>query len=140
MKKIFSSIIAVLALAFITVTVTSCEMTYSKDYDPLIQWFAPHTGDSGDWCEPRDDNKLTYNASTGLYEITITTGRKNVGISVCQDANYSGQLNWDKADAATQAAFSWKDDYGNKQLVIKNAGDYKITVNNTEKVWTVTAQ
>ncbi len=140
MKKLFASIIAIMAIAFATVSVTSCEMTYDESYPELVQWFAPHTGDTGDWMAPAANTMMTFNAASGLYETTITTGRKNVGISVCTDANYSNQLDWDKSDAATQAAFTWKDDFGNKQLVIKKPGTYKVTVDGTNKVWTVTAQ
>lgn len=137
MKKFMLGLLAVISMVFL---VTSCEMKYDEDYEQLVQWYAPHTGDTGDWMSPGPDVLMTYNASSGLYELDITTGRKNVGISVCTDANYSNQLNWDKADEATQASFSWKEDFGNKQLVIKKAGDYKVTVDGVNKTWTVTAK
>ncbi len=139
MKKFILSILAVFAVF----AMTSCEMTYDKDYETLTQWFAPHTGDTGDWIAPSSECEMTYNAGTGLYEIEITTNRKNVGISVCKDANYGGQLNWDKSDEATQAAFTWREDYGNKQLVIKKKGTYLVTVDNSNPEspsWTVTAK
>lgn len=139
MKKFIFGLFALISLAF---ALTSCEMTYGEDeYQPLVQWFAPHTGDDGDWINPGEDGTvMVYNSNTSKYEIEIETNRKNVGITLCTDSNYGNQRHWDHADADTQANFSWKDDFGNKQLVIKNAGTYLVAVDPASLVWSVTAE
>ena len=140
MKKIMLSILVVFA-AFVMI---SCEMTYDKNYEVLTQWFAPHTGDDGDWIGPSDKSEMTFNTATGLFELEVTTNRKNVGITVCKSASYDGQLHWDNSDAATQSAFNWRNDYCHKQLVIKKAGTYLVTVKDTGDTstdsWSVTAK
>lgn len=139
MKKFIFGLLALISLAL---TFTGCEMTYGEDkYQPLVQWFAPHTGDTGDWINPGEDKTvMKYNSATGKYEIEIETGRKNVGITLCTDTNYGNQRHWDHADAKTQANFNWKDDFGNKQLIIKNAGKYLVAIDPATLVWSVTAE
>ena len=83
---------------------------------------------------------MKYNSATGKYEIEIETGRKNVGITLCTDTNYGNQRFYGDADEETQANFSWKDDFGHQQLVIKNKGEYLVAVDPGTMVWSVTAQ
>ena len=113
MKKFIFGLLALISLAL---TFTGCEMTYG------------------------DKTVMKYNSATGKYEIEIETGRKNVGITLCTDTNYGNQRHWDHADAKTQANFNWKDDFGNKQLVIKNAGKYLVAIDPATLVWFVTAE
>ena len=68
MKKFILGLLAVVSMAFM---VTSCEMKYDEDYEQLVQWYAPHTGDTGDWMSPGPDVLMSYNASTGLYELKL---------------------------------------------------------------------
>ncbi|MBQ1984493.1 MAG: hypothetical protein II232_07700, partial [Spirochaetaceae bacterium] len=73
MKKIFTMFLALLA----GLLLASCEMQYSEEYPELIQYYCCW-GDS-DWNDHSDPSLtlMSYNSSTGLYEIEINTTKKN---------------------------------------------------------------
>ena len=136
MKKLLLALLSALALF----AVTSCEMTYGEGkYPELEQWFAPHMGDDNEWIAPGPKCLMT-SVGGGVYEIEVTTGIKNVGITLCTNDSYANQKFWDDATDDTQANFGWKDDFGHKQLVLKKPGTYMVSVDSVAKTWSVKAK
>lgn len=138
MKKIFTIFLALLA----GLLLASCEMQYSEEYPELIQYYCCW-GDS-DWNDHSDPSLtlMSYNSSTGLYEIEINTTKKNQRFEITKGAGYSIEYMADckgvcSADDDTLANFPKVKDngFGSMQTCMPKANTtYKVTFNaQTEK-------
>lgn len=138
MKKIFTAFLAVLAGLFLA----SCEMRYSETYPELIQYYCCWGDD--DWHDHSEPalTLMTYNSSTGLYEITIETKKKNQRFEITKGASYSIEYMFDakgvcSADDDTIANFPKAKDnnFGSLQTEMPKANqNYVVTFNaKTEK-------
>lgn len=138
MKKIFTAVLALLA----GLLLASCEMKYDTEYPELIQYYCCW-GDNDEWNDHSKTSKtlMSYNSSTGLYEITIDTEKKNQRFEITKGASYSIEYMADSkgvcsADEDTLANFPKTKDngYGSQQTVMPKVSTYIVTFNaDTEK-------
>lgn len=144
MKKFLLSLFALFAVF----AITSCEMTYDKDY-PKYEAYYTCWGDTTEWNEHPNTSKtlMSKDASTGKYFIELETERKNQRFEITAGAGYSIEFMFDhkgvcSADEATIAAFPKTADngYGSLQTVLPNPGKYVIEFDPVTKLYTVTAK
>ena len=135
MKKIFTAVLALLA----GLVLASCEMKYDTTYPELVQYFTCW-GDSEEWNDHSKSSLtlMTYNSSTGKYEIEIETEKKNQRFEITKGASYSIEYMADakgvcSADDDTLAAFPKVLDngYGSMQTVMPKPSTYVVTFDPT---------
>ena len=144
MKKFLLSLFALFAVF----AITSCEMTYDKDY-PEYEAYYTCWGDATEWNDHSNTSKtlMSKDASTGKYFIELETERKNQRFEITAGAGYSIEFMFDhkgvcSADEATIAAFPKTADngFGSLQTVLPNPGKYVIEFDPVTKLYTVTAK
>lgn len=146
MKKIFLSLIALFALF----TITSCEMTYDKDYPELIQYWCCW-GDNAKWNDHSNPAKtlMTYNSSNSTYVIEVETLSKNQRFEITKGASYSLEYCYFNKntgsysqDTENQSAFPKTADngYGSLQTVLPSVGKYIITFDAATALYSVAAK
>ena len=137
MKKIFTGILALLAVFFLA----SCEMKYDTDYPELVQYYCCY-GDAAEWNAQTAKTLMTYNSSTAKHEITLETTKKNQRFEITKGASYSIEYMATAADADTQTAFAKTADngYGSQQTVLPKAGKYLIAFDPATETYSVTAK
>lgn len=144
MKKFLVSLFALFAVF----AITSCEMTYDKDY-PEYEVYYTCWGDSSEWFDHANTAKtlMSKDASSGKYFIELETTKRNQRFEVTKGAGYSLEYMADSkgicsADETTLAAFPKTADngYGSKQTVLPTAGKYLIEFDPVTELYTVTAK
>lgn len=146
MKKFLISLFALFAVF----AITSCEMTYDKDYPEYIVYYTCW-GDNSEWFEHSDTSKtlMTKNLSTGKYAIDIETTKKNQRFEITAGAGYSLEycyFNKNNStysqDEANHSLFPKTADngYGSLQTVLPTPGKYLIEFDPVTKLYTVTAK
>lgn len=143
MRKFLISFFALFAVF----AITSCEMTYDKDYPELIQYYCCW-GDS-EWNDHSDPSKtlMTYDAASATYSIEIETTKKNQRFEITKGAGYSVEYMFDakgvcSQDPANQALFPKTADngFGSLQTVLPTVGTYIITFDATTELYSVAAK
>lgn len=149
MKKFLASLIALLAIAFATVSVTSCEMTYDEDYEELIQyWCCWGNATGSEWNEHSDPAKtlMIYDAGTNTYSIEVETKVKNCRFEITKGASYSLEYcyynkNTDKysQNEENKSLFpKYMDNgFGSSQTVLPTVGTYIITFDPVTETYSV---
>ena len=148
MKKIFTALAAVFALALVGV-MSSCVQNYEGQYPELTQyyccWSDPDAGSDMwyNWTTP-SKTLMTYDSGAGVYKIEIETKRKNEHFEITKGATYDVYeycyFNKNKEtyhqDEANQAVFgkTVKNGFGSFHTVLPKPAKYVITFNaKTEK-------
>jgi len=146
MKKIFTGILALLAVFFLA----SCEMKYDTDYPELVQYYCCW-GDSEKWNDHSNPSKtlMDYDSGTSTYSISVETTKKNQRFEITKGSGYSIEYCYFNKntstysqDAANQALFPKTADngYGSLQTVLSKPGTYVIAFNTVTETYTVTAK
>lgn len=150
MKKFLASLVALLAIAFAAVSVTSCEMTYDEDYEELIQYWCCW-GDNAKWYDHADPAKtlMTYDAGSATYSIEVETTKKNQRFEITKGASYSLEYCYFNKnngtycqDEANHEIFGKTLDngYGSLQTALPTPGKYVITFDAAAGLYSVEAK
>lgn len=146
MKKFILSILAVFAVF----AMTSCEMTYDKDYEPLVQYYTCW-GDDAEWNDHFDASKtlMAYDASSGKYAIDVETSKRNQRFEITKGVGYTIEYcyfnknngSYSQEEANHSLFPKTKDNgFGSLQTVLPVAGKYLIEFDPVTTLYTVTAK